>query len=62
MPPLVDLATATSRFPLKLSPARFEKYMSPERALASHGSPRLLNCGVLGSAPPSVKLAPPFVE
>src|SRR6516165_1666833 len=61
-PPLTDGATATSRFPLKKSSARFEKYMLPARVLVSHGSPKFANSGVLGSAPPSVKLAPPFVE
>jgi len=62
LPPSVDLATATSRFPLTKSSARFEKYMSPARVLASHGSPKFTNSGVLGSEPPSVKWAPPSAE
>jgi hypothetical protein len=36
--------------------------MAPARVLASHGSPKFTNSGVLGMVPPSVKLAPPLAE
>src|SRR4029453_16056459 len=61
-PPSVDLATPTSRLKLKASSASVEEYMFPARWLVSHGSPRFTNSGAFGSAPPSVKLAPPSVE